>query len=97
MGRCQYQNWIEGYVAGKVTYDVVTDPVGSTAAVGEFVIDKTVDVSEVVVDSYTTDTFIEENLQANRDIVSKSVIVGPALIFDAIRGTGNLMKNSLNE
>ena len=88
--------WGAGYV-GKVTYNTVTDPVGSTVAVGEFVVDKTVDIGEVVVDSYTTDTFIEENLQAGGDIVTKSLIIAPALIFDAVRGTGNLIKNSLNE
>ena len=86
-----------GYVIGEATYNTVTDPVGSTVAVGEFVVDKTADVGEVVVDSYTTDTFIEENLESRGDIVTKSLIIVPALIFDAVRGTGNLMKNSLNE
>ena len=89
--------WGTGYAVGKVTYNTVTDPVGSTVAVGEFVVDKTADIGEVVVDSYTTDTFIEENLQTGRDIVTKSLIMAPAFIFDAVRGTGNLIKNSLNE
>lgn len=90
------------------THDVVkslffglTAVVGGTGYVavkaGEVAVEKLPNVGGVVIESYTSDTFVEENLQARRDIISKSVIVAPALIFDAIRGTGNLMENSLSE
>ena len=92
--------------AGGILLDSVVKSGKFSIDVGEFVFDKTVDVGkivinshavEVVVDSYTTDTLTEENWEAYRNIVVKSVIVPFALIFDAVKGTGNLMENTLAE